>query len=67
MPRSFGPKKRTQADKSLAAMSVLLFRETLGEEEVQMLMRSYGQSEPQARALIAEERKRRIRDKEVRA
>lgn len=59
--RRYGPKTRTQADKRVAAISVLLWRPTLGEDEVQMLIRSYGQSEPQARRLVAEEKARRAK------
>lgn len=59
MTRGYGPKQRTKADKRAAAIGVLLWREKLGEDEVSMLMRSYGQSEPEARRLIAEEKARR--------
>ena len=57
--RSFGPKKRTAADKKTAAIAMLLWRPKLGDDEIAILMRSYGQTEKNARQLVKEERERR--------
>ena len=59
MNRQYGPKGRTNKDKRAAAVAMLLWRPSVGETEVDLLMRAYGQSESDARQLVDQERMRR--------
>lgn len=52
MTRSFGPKRRTAADKASAALQFAVMADRSDAEKVATLVRSYGMTEPQAVALV---------------
>lgn len=52
MTRSFGPKRRTAADKASAALQFAVMADRSDEDKVAVLVRSYGMREPDAVALV---------------
>lgn len=52
MGRTYGAKRRTQAEKNAAALQFAVMADRTDEEKVATLMRSYGMREPDAVALV---------------
>lgn len=52
MPRRYGNKTRTKADKRAAATQFIIMSNKGDDEKVRALVASYGFSEPEARAYI---------------
>jgi hypothetical protein len=57
--RSYGPKKRTKQDMRVAAFTMLTMRASLEGVTREMLVRSYGLTEPEAQAMLMKEQARR--------
>ena len=52
--RRYGAKKRSRADKNVGALMLVLMSDKSPEEKREILLRSHGQSEAQAFALVEE-------------
>lgn len=52
MGRSYGAKRRTQAEKNAAALQFAVMADRTDEEKIATLMRSYGLNEPDAVAMV---------------
>ena len=52
MTRSYGPKKRTMADKRTAAVQLVILGSRSPEEKAAALVSSYGLTRPEAEALV---------------
>ncbi len=52
MTRSYGAKRRTQAEKQSAAFQFAVMSDRTDEEKIATLVRSYGMREPDAVAMV---------------
>ena len=59
MTRSYGPKKRTMADKRTSLFMMLTMRRSLDDVSLDELVRSYGVKQAEAEQMLADEQARR--------